>query len=425
MLRILLLFTFLFVPPILTAAEPDKTEPAKPIKFGPTDWPWWRGPTHDGIAAANPKLPLKWSDTENVLWKAEVPGRGHGSPTVVGDQVFLATAESDPETQSVLCFERDTGKLLWKTAVHRGGFDKKGNAKSSQASSTVACDGERVFINFLNNGAMYTTALSRAGKQIWQVKVSDFVNHQGFGSSPLLYDSLVIVSSDNKGGGAIVGLDRASGREVWKEERPKLANYTSPILLKVEGKEQLLFTGCDLVSSFNPLNGKKFWEIKGSTTECVTSTVTDGKLIFTSGGYPKNHLAAVRADGSGKIAWENNTRVYVPSMLIHDGHLYAALDAGVAMCWKTETGEEIWKGRLGGTFSASLVKVGETLFATNEAGKTFLFKASPAAFDLLGENQLGDEVYATPTICGDRMYHRVVAKKGARQEMLYCIGKKE
>src|SRR5262249_35133518 len=161
--------------------------------------------------------------------------------------------------------------------------------KSSQASSTPACDGQRVFINFLNDGAVYATALTLDGKRIWQTKVADYVLHQGFGSSPAVYQSLVIVSADNKGGtGAIVGLDRATGKEVWRQDRPKTPNYTSPIILKVDGKEQLLFTGCDLVSSFEPLSGKKFWEIKGSTTECVTSTVTDGDLIFTSGGYPKN-----------------------------------------------------------------------------------------------------------------------------------------
>jgi hypothetical protein len=414
-----------FVLGIARARAAEKQTDPEPVTLAPTDWPWWRGPTRDGIAA-DQKPPLKWSDSESVLWKAPIPGRGHGSPTVVGEQVFLATADHEKETQAVLCFDRQTGKELWQTIVHRGGFKQKGNNKSSWASSTAACDGQRVFINFLHDGAIYTTALTREGKQLWQTKIADYVLHQGFGSSPAVYQSLLIVSADNKGGsGAIVGLDRATGKVAWRQERPKTPNYTSPIILKVDGRDQLLFTGCDLVTSFEPLSGKKLWEIKGSTTECVTSTVTDGGLIFTSGGYPKNHLAAVRADGSGKIAWENNTRVYVPSMIAHRGHLYAVLDAGVAMCWKSDTGKEIWKGRLGGGFSASPVLVGDLFFATNETGKTFIFKASPEALDLVGENQLGDEVFATPTICGDRIYMRVALnKKGPRQEMLYCLGKK-
>jgi outer membrane protein assembly factor BamB len=408
----------------LSGAEEPRNQPeAEQITFAPTDWPWWRGPQRNGIAAKqNP--PLKWSETENVLWKSLVPGRGHGSPTVVGDQVFLATADHEKEVQSVQCYHRQAGKLLWQTEVHRGGFAKKANDKSSLASSTVACDGRRVFINFLHDGAIYTTALSREGRQLWQTKITDYVLHQGFGSSPAVYQSLVLVSADNKGTGVIAGLERSTGKIVWKQERPKLPNYASPIILNVAGREQLLMTGCDLVAGFDPLSGKKLWEIKGSTEECVTSTVTDGQLIYTSGGYPKNHVSAVRADGSGQVVWQNSTRVYVPSMLVHNGYLYAVLDAGTATCWKCDTGKEVWKGRLGGTFSASPVLVGEHVFATNEAGRTFIFKATPEAFDLVAENRLDGEVLATPTICGDRIYMRVATtEKGRRQEMLYCLGK--
>lgn len=406
--------------------QPRDQSEAEPIQVAATDWPWWRGPHRNGIAEAKQKPPLKWSESENVLWKSSVPGRGHGSPAVVGDQVFLATADQDQETQSVLCYHRQTGERLWQTEVHRGGFEKKGNKKASLASSTAACDGQRVFINFLHDGAVYTTALSREGRKLWQTKITDYVVHQGYGSSPALYESLVIVSADNKGGGAVAALDRASGKVIWKRERPKTPNYASPILLNAAGREQLLLTGCDLVTSLDPLRGKPFWEIKGATTECVTSTVTDGQLIFSSGGYPKNHVAAVRADGSGEVVWEKKTRVYVPSMIAQDGYLYAVLDAGMAVCWRCTTGEEMWKGRLGGTFSASLVLVGEHLFATNESGRTFIFKASPDSFQRIGENQLGNEVLATPAICGGRIYMRVAdSEKGGRQEMLYCLGKRE
>jgi outer membrane protein assembly factor BamB len=185
-------------------------------------------------------------------------------------------------------------------------------------------------------------------------------------------------------------------------------------------------TGCDLVAGFEPLTGKKLWEIKGSTTECVTSTVTDGERIFTSGGYPKNHVSAVRADGSGKVAWENGTRVYVPSMVAQGGCLYAVLDSGMSVCWKCDSGKEVWKDRLAGTFSASPVLADDNLFATNEAGRTFIFKANPKAFELIGENQLDGEVLASPAFCGGRIFMRIAKQqKGKRQEMLYCIGKRE
>ena len=188
----------------------------------------------------------------------------------------------------------------------------------------------------------------------------------------------------------------------------------------------MLFQGCDLVSSYDPLSGKRLWEIKGSTTECVTSTITDGQLIYTSGGYPRNHLSAVRTDGSGKIAWENKTRVYVPSMLIHDGALFATIDAGVAMCWDAATGEEQWKKRLGGTFSASPVLVGDRIYATNEAGMTTVFKASRTGFEAVGRGQLGNDVFSTPAICDHRIYHRAGRRDGdQRQEYLFCIGHPE
>lgn len=430
LLPAVLLFVLSYSEPArLRAAEPAKSSEADRIQIAPTDWPWWRGPHRNGVAVADQKPPVIWSDSENVIWKSPIPGRGHGSATVVGDQIFLAAAEHDREVQSLLCFDRLSGKKLWQTDIHQGAFEpvlKKGNSKSSLASSTPACDGQRVFINFLHDGAIYTTALSRDGQRIWQTKVSDYVLHQGFGSSPAVYQSLVIVSADNKGGGAMAGLDRATGREVWRHERPKFPNYTSPIILSAAGREQLFFTGCDLVTSLDPLTGKKLWEIAGSTTECVTSTVTDGQLIFTSGGYPTNHLSAVRADGSGKIVWENGSRVYVPSMLVREGHLYSVLDAGIAICWKCDTGEKIWEKRIGGVFSSSPVLVGEHIYATNEAGRTFVFKATPAAFELIAENQLGDDVYATPTICGSRIYMRVAQQiDGKRQEALYCLGRRE
>ena len=292
------------------------------------------------------------------------------------------------------------------------------------ASSTPACDGERVFINFLHDGAVYTTALSLDGNPIWQTKITDYQIHQGYGSSPALYESLVIVSADNKAGGKVAALDRQNGKIVWEHPRSKDPNYPSPIILKAAGRDQLFLTGLNVVSSFDPRTGEKLWEHPGATTECVTSTVTDGNLIFTSGGYPKDHIAAFKADGSQKgPVWENKSRAYVPSMLIHDGHLYAVLDAGIAMCWKVDSGEELWKKRLGGTFTASPVLVGENIFATDEDGKTHIFKTSPDGFELVGENKLGDEVFATPVICGSRIYTRVAHRNGeTRQEMLYCLG---
>jgi outer membrane protein assembly factor BamB len=300
------------------------------------------------------------------------------------------------------------------------------NSKSTSASSTPACDGKRIYVNFANSDSVFLTCLDLAGKQLWQKEISKYVEHQGYGSSPAIYQSLVIVNADNKGGGAIVALDRENGQEVWRRQRPIKPNYPSPIVLRAAGRDQLFMTGCDLVTSLDPMTGETIWEAAGATTECVTSTVTDGVRIFTSGGYPKNHISAVRADGSSKLDWETKDRVYVPSLLFREGYLYGVLDAGVAACWKADTGEEVWKSRLGGTFSASPTLIGETIYATNETGETFIFRASPKAFELIAKNQLGEEVLATPVFVGNRIYYRAnLPQEGKRQEFLICIGSKD
>lgn len=396
------------------------------FKISEHDWPWWRGAMRDGSVADAKQAPTDWSETKNVAWKAPVVGRGHGSPTVLGQRVFLASADPARQVQVVLCWDRATGKQLWEATVHEGGFENKSergaNQKASLASSTIATDGERLYINFLNHDAVYTTALNLQGELVWQQKICDYVLHQGYGSSPAVYQDLVIVSADNKGGGAIAGLDRESGEVRWLRGRPAKPNYASPSIMHLDGKDQLIFSGCDLVTSLNPKTGEVYWEIEGSTTECVTTSVTDGVHIFTSGGYPKNHLAAVRVDGSGKIDWERNTRVYVPSMLQRGGYLYATLDAGVASCFRCEDGEELWKARLGGTFTSSPVLHGDRIYATNEEGVTFIFLASPEGFEKLAENQLGNSVYATPAICGGQIFMRVgMQEDDQRQEWLYCI----
>ncbi len=395
------------------------------ISVDSADWPWWRGPQRNGVANPNQDPPTQWSASQNVAWKSPVPGRGHSSPTVVGRRVFLATADEQLGTQSVLCYDRETGKQLWQTEVHRGGLMRK-NEKSSAASGTVACDGESVFICFANNGAVYVTAINLDGKQRWQTKIADYVIHKGYGASPAVYQSLVIASADSHAGGVIAGLDRSTGAVQWKHDRPKEPNYTSPIILNVAGRDQLFLTGCNLFSSFDPRKGTTLWEVKGATTECVTSTVTDGERVFCSGGYPKNHLAAVLADGSGKVAWETKDRVYVPSLLARDGYLFGVLDAGVAACWKSDTGEQTWKKRLGGEFSASPVLVGDTIYATSENGETFIFRADPVKFEQIAVNKLGDQAMASTTICGGRIYMRVVEQvDGQRQEMLYCLAKQK
>ncbi|MBL9190641.1 MAG: PQQ-binding-like beta-propeller repeat protein [Opitutaceae bacterium] len=389
-----------------------------------TDWPAWRGPARDGHAAADQRAPIKWSETENVLWRTPVRGRGHGSPTVVGNRIYLATADHATQEQLVLALDRATGREVWATVVHRGGLETGGHRNSSQASASVVWDGDRLLINFLNAKAIHTTALDPAGKILWQTRVDSYVPHQGFGASPVVHESLVLVAADHRGGGKLAALDRRTGQLVWEHARPKIANYASPAIITAAGRTQVVLGGCNLLVSLDPLTGKKLWEVEGSTEETVVTAVTDGHRVFTSGGYPRSHVVAVEADGSGKIAWQNPTRAYVPSMLVRAGHLYAVLDAGQAVCWRSDTGEELWREKVDKDFYASPVMLGSRIYATSLRGVTSVFEATPQKFTLLAQNQLGDEALATPAICGGRIYLRAAKKGETREEFLWCIGEK-
>jgi outer membrane protein assembly factor BamB len=419
----LVLFTGIACSATVYAVENQQvTQPDDGFQVATTDWPWWRGPMRDGTADQSQKPPTEFNSTKNLVWSAKIPGRGYGSPTIFGKRVFLATCDEVSGAQSVMCYAREDGTLLWNTVVHEKGALRK-NEKSTGASSTPACDGERVFINFPNNDTLVTTALDLNGKRLWQREISHYEEHQGYGASPALYQDLVIVTSDNKAGGAIVAMQRDSGEIVWKRDRPAKPNYPSPIIVHAAQKDQIILVGCDQVVSYDPLSGDTLWETEGATTECVTSTLTNGELIYTSGGYPDNHMSAIKADGSREIVWRNDTRLYVPSLVQRDGFLYGVLDAGIAMCWNSKTGQEMWKKRLGGTFSASATLAGDLVYIPNEGGEFFVFKAIPDRFELVAKNKVGEEVLATPVIVGGRIYYRALAEGGAnRQEMLYCFG---
>lgn len=401
---------------VVCGAERTNTAPAR------SDWPWWRGPDHTGIASPGQKPPVQWGPNRNVRWRVAIPGRGHAQPTIVGDFIYLPTADEAKEIQSVLCLQRETGKRVWKTDVHSGGLDRGGHEKTSQASATLACDGQRLIANFLHDGAVWTSALDLRGKVLWQQKISPFVTHQGFAASPLVHGELVIVASDNKGGGAIAGLERTTGRVVWKRDRPKLPNYASPILVRAAGREQVVIQGCNLVTSLDPSSGTLLWETKAATTECVTTVVSDGERVFASGGYPKNHIQALLGDGSKKIVWENNSRVYVPSMLVQGDYLYALLDAGIAACWHAKTGKAAWKHRIGGTFTAAPILVNDLIYAFDEKSQATIFRADPKKYEQVSRASLPGEQFSAPVICGNRLYLRIgQTENGRRQEYLYAI----
>jgi outer membrane protein assembly factor BamB len=410
---------------VLQSAEPLAAEGIVGVPEGTiaaTDWPWWRGPHRNGIAPASARPPVEWSESKNLLWKTPIPGRGHSSPTVVGKRVFLTTADEVKKRQLALCFDRATGKLLWQVQLHQGGFDHN-NKKNSFASSTIACDGQRLFVVFWNQGAIWTTALDLQGERLWQVKVADFVSHQGYSASPVIYRNLVVVAADSKGKGTscLLAMDRQTGKQVWQIKRPKMPNYVSPIIFKLAGKDQLLMAGCELMSGFDPRTGKVIWECPGSTTECVGSVVASQGLVFASGGYPKHETLCVRADGSNEILWRNRVKVYVPSLLAYQGYVYAVTDNGVTYCWEARTGKEMWKDRLPGGFSASPMLAAGLIYITSEQGKTLVFKPHPKRLEIVASNSLGQDVFASAVFSGEDLFLRTTFQENGRQEYLCCL----
>jgi outer membrane protein assembly factor BamB len=386
------------------------------------DWPWWQGPHHDNIAAPGQAPPLRWGPHENVIWKAEVPGRGHSSPCIWGDRIFLTTADDAAQVQSMLCYDRATGRRRWQTEVHRGGFVAQ-HRKGSHASATPACDGQRVFVPLVIQDAIWLSALDFDGKIVWQKRLGNFQSMHGFAASPLLYGSLVIVAADNLKDSFLIALHRRTGEIVWRTDRPsyKLGTYASPTVGHVAGRDQLLLHGPLKVFSYNPLTGALLWTCDGPS-ESSASTMTLGRdLVYSSVGYPKRNLLCIRADGNGDVtkthvAWsKKNKMAYVPSLLLADGLLTMVEDAGHAVCFDAASGEEVWTEKLEGQFSASPVLAHGHIYAVNEEGVTLVFKAG-RKFEMVARNDLADGGFATPAICGGRVYIRSL-------HHLYCLGR--
>ena len=403
-----------------TATQASPNGAVAEIKTTEGDWPSWRGPLTDGIAAG-PAVPTHWTETDNVIWKTEIPGRGHSSPIIVGDRICFETADEKDETQSVVCLNRIDGNLLWQSTLHKGRLERFIHKENTQASSTLACDGERLYALFLNDGHIWATALDLNGKEVWKQNVGGFHSRFGYSASPALYHSLVLLAADHEQGGFVAALNRLTGDVVWRKKRPAKSSYASPRVISVGGRDQMILGGCKLVCSYNPFTGDELWQTEGTAEAGVGTAVVDGELIFASGGYPDQNTVAV--DSSGKSVWQNNIKSYVPSMLAHAGHLYVTPDDGVFRCFEAKSGKELWKKRIGGNFRASPLLSGGHIYTTDMLGKTIVFKASPDACDIVAENQLGNEAFSSPAVSRGQLFLRVAdSSKSPRQEWIYCIG---
>ncbi|QOV89470.1 outer membrane protein assembly factor BamB family protein [Humisphaera borealis] len=395
------------------------------------DWPWWRGPTRNGIAAEAPNanLPTQWSETENVIWKADVPGRGHASPIVVDGKIYLTTADEQKQAQSIVAFDAATGRQLWKSDISQGGFPPEIHKKNTHASPTVACDGERLFVTLHHTKAVHCIATDLTGKVLWKTTFAAFDPGQypfGYAPSPVVYRDTVIVAAESDGERCIAALDRATGKQVWKTARTTNTSYSTPSIGFVAGRDQLLMSGGDQITGYDPATGKQLWTAPGTAAATCGTAVWEGDIVIASGGFPKSNTSAVKADGSGKVVWSVPQKLYEQSLMAYHGHVYGLLGNGMLYCWRTADGKEMWKQRFLGPVSASGVVAGGHIYWANERGTVYVFKANPEKLEMVAQNVLGDESMASPAIAGGRIYLRVAHNgDGGRKETLYCIGKKE
>lgn len=389
------------------------------------DWSIWRGPNSNGHADAVEKPPTEWSETNNVKWKTPVPGKGHSSPTVIGNQIILTTSDEDAQTQSVVSFDRSTGRQQWLTTVLRGNLPAKIHKKNTHASSTAISDGTHIYSVFFNGDSVYLTALDMSGSKVWHIKTGEFHSRYdfGFATSPIFYGDTVIVTAESEQHGYIAAFRKSDGAEQWRLPRKQGTSYSSPIVAKVAGKEQLVISGQKKVTSYNPATGRQLWQVDGSSPATCGTAVWSDEAVFVSGGFPNKETIAVKADGSGKVLWRNGEKCYEQSMLYVDGYIYALNDGGIAFCWDAETGAEQWKVRLGGPVSSSPIYVDGKVFATNEQGITFVFEATPDSYRQIARNQLGQSGFATPTFVDNQIIIRTAYNRSTgREEWLYCIG---
>lgn len=396
---------------------------AAPSAFA-EDWPGWRGPRSDGTVI-DTGYPTTWSPTENIKWKTPIPGVGHSSPVVSKGKVFVTSCIIPEKKRMLYCVDRTSGKILWERVVLVSGLEKK-HAENSWASATPACDGERVYVSFLDMPQMRVYCYDYSGNKLWEKNPGEFHSVHGFGVAPMLYHNLLILNGDQDAKAFIVALDKLTGEEKWRTNRPnKLRSYCPPVAIEAAGRKQLVLTGSKCVASYDPETGKQLWIINGPTEQFVSSMVLHQGVLLMTAGFPDHWVMAIDPSGSGNVTkthvrWsKKNDGGYVPSPVACAGKLFVVDDKlGFASCWDVKSGTTYWKERLGGAtgFHASAVAAEGRVYFTNDSGVTFVVKAD-AELDVLAKNSLGEKVYASPAFSDGDIFQR-------GENHLWCIGKK-
>lgn len=415
------------------------------------NWPQWRGPDGSGISTEK-NLPATWTPTTNIKWKAAIPGRGHSSPIVWGNRIFVTTAvEGDvvpgakavkhmagdkeflhPDSVGadrkhqfkVIALNRESGKIVWEALAWEGTPYDNRHRKSSYAASTPATDGKMVYAFFGTEG-LY--AYDFNGKLEWKAQLGKLGTvGMGTGTSPILFNNLVIVQCDEDNGEAsfIVALDKKTGKEVWRSPRKIQVSWSTPLLVKTATRSELITSGTESVVSYDPATGKELWHHKGVESNAIPSPVANNEMVFLVAGFPAKIAMAIKLGGKGDLTDTPNVpwkyakgTAYVPSPILYGDYLYLTTDRGILTCIDAKTGEVKYEGGripIPATFTASPVAFEGKILMTSEDGDTFIVKAGPK-HEVLGTNSIGEPVYASPAIADGRIFIR-------GEKNLYCIG---
>lgn len=387
---------------IVTAAAPSAE-----------DWPAFRGPAGDGHSGER-GLPVEWSETRNVAWKAPIPGRGWSSPVVAGDRVWLTTAVEQREVVlRALALDAATGRVLVDAEIFRIARASARHGKNSWASPTPIVEGDRVYVHFGTDG---TAALTTAGDVVWRTRLGYDPQHGG-GGSPLLYRDLLIINCDGNGEAYVVALDKHTGKVRWKTSRPQPVSqaYTTPLVIRAGERDELISVGAFRTVAYDPLSGKALWHVGyGDGFSNVPGPVYGHGLVFIATGFHQPSLLAVRPGGSGDvtgthIAWTLRRGVpLTPSPLLVGGELYLVNDNGIATCLDARAGTVLWQERLGGGHSASPVYADGRIYFLGEEGQATVV-APGRSFRTLATNRLDGATLASMAVAHGSLFIRTDA----------------
>jgi outer membrane protein assembly factor BamB len=383
------------------------------------DWPQFRGPTGDGRATAK-DLPTEWSETKNVAWKTEISGSGWSSPSLFRNRLYLTTAvpvdsgsANGPLSLRALCVDAATGKVIWNEQIFEEPADApKIHSKNSHASPTPIVEQGRVYIHFGHQG---TACLDLGGRVIWKNDKIMYAPVHGNGGSPVLEGGLLIFSCDGGSDPFVVALDAKTGDERWRFQRetdyPKQFAFSTPTVITVDDRRQLITPGAGVVNALNPATGEEIWHVRYEGYSVIPKPVFGHGLVFLSKGYDSPSVLAIRPDGSGDVTdthveWESKPGApHTPSLLLNGDELYMVSDRGVAVCLDAKTGDQHWQERVGGNYSASPLLADGKLFLQSEDGPAVVLRPGKT-FEKLADTGFPERTLASYAVGDSALFIR-------------------